>query len=86
MPVRDQPILCSHDSAATMMNETPWYRQFWPWFLIAIPLLGVVLSTITAVNAIRGADPEVPQVQAPLSKTSWTDDVDADTEGGTSVE
>ena len=49
----------------------PWYRQFWPWLLIAIPLMGVVMSTITVVSAISGADPEVPKTAAPLSKTSW---------------
>ncbi len=25
----------------------PWYRQFWPWFLISIPLATVIASIIT---------------------------------------
>ena len=25
----------------------PWYRQFWPWFLISIPLATVIASMIT---------------------------------------
>ncbi len=26
---------------------TPWYKQFWPWFLIALPASVVVASLIT---------------------------------------
>ena len=59
------------------MNEPaphvrPWYRQFWPWFLIAIPLAGVIMASITATFAYRYADVEVraPQVH-PLDKTNW---------------
>ena len=55
-----------------MTEPTPWYRQFWPWFLIGIPLLGMILSTITAVTAMRGADQEVLGTHVPMSKTSWS--------------
>jgi hypothetical protein len=50
----------------------PWYRQFWPWFLIAIPLAGVIMASITATFAYRYADVEVraPQAQ-PMDKTNW---------------
>lgn len=58
------------------MTPRPWYRQPWPWFLIAIPLLGIVLSSITVATAILTADPDVPQARAPLSKTSWTSTLD----------
>lgn len=27
--------------------NTPWYRQFWPWFLIALPLTAVIGGIIT---------------------------------------
>jgi len=39
------------DSAAT-----PWYRQTWPWILIALPGSVVVAGTVTAVIAVRGFD------------------------------
>jgi hypothetical protein len=34
----------------------PWYRQFWPWFLIAVPGLSVVASIAMLVIAVRHAD------------------------------
>lgn len=27
----------------------PWYKQFWPWFLIILPLTVVVWTVITVV-------------------------------------
>lgn len=41
------------------MNEkkpTPWYRQGWPWFLIALPATAVVAGIITLVIAARTFD------------------------------
>ena len=34
----------------------PWYRQLWPWVLIALPGIVVVACLITIVIAIRTAD------------------------------
>jgi len=28
-------------------QDLPWYRQFWPWFIIALPASVVVASIIT---------------------------------------
>ncbi len=43
-----------------MSNErqspTPWYRQFWPWFLIALPACVVVASLVTVYIAVDNAD------------------------------
>lgn len=42
----------------TMNDEDllPWYKQFWPWFIISIPALTVVAAMITIVIAVRSAD------------------------------
>ena len=33
------------------VDERPWYKQFWPWFLISLPLSAVVAGTITIIIA-----------------------------------
>jgi hypothetical protein len=37
----------------------PWWRHGLVWLVIGLPLSAVVAGTITAVIAVRGADPEV---------------------------
>lgn len=34
----------------------PWYRQFWPWYLISIPSLAVVASAIMITLAVQNKD------------------------------
>jgi hypothetical protein len=34
----------------------PWYREPWPWFLMAIPAVSVVVGVIMATLAIRTED------------------------------
>ena len=34
----------------------PWYRQFWPWFIIALPASAVIASFITLWIAISNPD------------------------------
>ncbi len=36
-------------------SAPPWYRQFWPWFLIALPASAVVASLFTVYLAVREA-------------------------------
>jgi hypothetical protein len=49
-----------------------WYRQRWPWFLIAIPAAGILMATITVGVAYYTRDAEVVRVEAPpLDKLSW---------------
>lgn len=37
-------------------SSAPWYRQGWPWFIIALPAIAVIAGTITAVIAFRTFD------------------------------
>ncbi len=37
-------------------EKTPWYRQFWPWFLLVLPGTVVVASVSTVVLAVRHSD------------------------------
>lgn len=39
--------------------RTPWFRQFWPWFLLALPAAVVIAGFITLYIAIRHADSPV---------------------------
>lgn len=34
----------------------PWYKQFWPWFLIVLPGTVVVAAIATMIIAVRGSD------------------------------
>ncbi|MEJ2142731.1 MAG: FixH family protein [Gammaproteobacteria bacterium] len=34
----------------------PWYRQFWPWFLIAFPATAVVAGIATIIIAVKSDD------------------------------
>jgi len=37
-------------------DSQPWYRQFWPWFVITPPLLGVVLGGLLVTAATYDPD------------------------------
>jgi uncharacterized protein len=37
-------------------DSKPWYRQFWPWFVISLPAISVAFSIATLVIAVRNAD------------------------------
>ena len=37
-------------------QELPWYRQFWPWFIIALPASAVIAGIITFYLAVSRPD------------------------------
>lgn len=39
-----------------MNEQQAWYKQFWPWFLIILPLCAVVASFITLKIALLNSD------------------------------
>lgn len=44
--------------STTLTDKTPapWYRQGWPWFLIALPAAAVIAGIITLVIAVKTFD------------------------------
>lgn len=38
------------------MAARPWYRQLWPWLVLAPPAAAVIAGVVTIVIAVRGAD------------------------------
>jgi hypothetical protein len=45
-----------HDRPFARTDTAPWYRHFWPWFVISIPAAAVAGSILTGVLAGRHAD------------------------------
>ena len=39
-----------------MEKPQPWYKQFWPWFLIILPLIVVAASIATLMISLKHAD------------------------------
>jgi len=37
-------------------SSKPWYREFWPWFLMSLPATAVIAGVTTVVIAIQSAD------------------------------
>ncbi len=44
---------------STPPPQLPWYRQFWPWFLIVLPGAVVIASLVTMNIAFKYADQPV---------------------------
>src|SRR5690606_32563701 len=41
---------------STSPEQTPWWRQLWPWFLISLPACAVIASLVTLWLAMDSAD------------------------------
>ena len=48
----------------------PWYRQFWPWFLIALPASVVIASFFTIWLAISHPNPMVVDDYARIARST----------------
>lgn len=35
------------------MNPTPWYKQFWPWFIISIPVSSMLVAVVQVSYALN---------------------------------
>jgi len=44
------------DSNHVPGQDMPWYKQFWPWFIIALPASAVIASFTTLWIAISNPD------------------------------
>jgi hypothetical protein len=40
----------------SVVADTPWYRQFWPWFLLVLPATALVAGVATLAIALRHGD------------------------------
>jgi hypothetical protein len=64
-------------------DQTPWYRQGWPWFLIAVPATAVIGGLVTFYLAASGWDGPVAQdyykqglaVNAEIARASRADEL-----------
>ena len=42
--------------STTMNDINPWYKQFWPWFIMALPASAVIGGIVTIVIAVNNPD------------------------------
>jgi len=45
-----------HDTKPVPGMGVPWYKQFWPWFIIALPASAVIAGFTTLWIAISNPD------------------------------
>ncbi len=43
----------AYDPSKEVLDTKPWYKQFWPWFVIALPFASMLgsITTIYVVNS-----------------------------------
>lgn len=40
-------------TTTNMTDSKPWYKQFWPWFVIALPMASVAISLTLVYYAVK---------------------------------
>ncbi|QQD19322.1 FixH family protein [Spongiibacter nanhainus] len=53
---RDRDMLYMQTHSTTPTEPRRWYKQFWPWFLIALPTAVVIASISTLIISVKHAD------------------------------
>ena len=48
--------ISTETTSASSSPHPPWYKQFWPWFLIFFPATAVVAGIITIIIAVKTDD------------------------------
>lgn len=51
-------------TGAAPMSPQPWYRQFWPWFIIALLSSAVIGSLASAYLAVHTSDVVLPHADS----------------------
>lgn len=44
------------NTQSPVVQDRPWYRQFWPWFIIALPAAAVIAGFFTLWLAVSNPD------------------------------
>jgi hypothetical protein len=47
-----------------MEDDKPWYKQFWPWFVFALPAIAVIAGITTVIIAMDHRPVVVPHADA----------------------
>lgn len=42
--------------SSAVVQTSPWYKQFWPWFIISIPLSSVLVAVIQIYAAVNSSN------------------------------
>jgi hypothetical protein len=50
------PTQQSQNNGPMPGENVPWFKQFWPWFIIALPAAAVIASFVTLWLAISNPD------------------------------
>ena len=48
--------MTSNEQTIHQATPPPWYKQFWPWFLITFPAIAVIAGIITIILAVKSDD------------------------------